>query len=493
MSYNVGIDLGTTNSVCCTMENGKFQTIKLSGNKETLSSVLLYTKEKGIVVGQNAKKRAKIKPNNYIKSSKTFMGDEHKQWIIEDKTFNPTSVATEILTSIHKSVKKYFKTEEQISATITVPAYFTSKQREETKKAGELAGFEVKGIITEPVAAALAYGFVEEKNQTMLIVDLGGGTFDVTVLKLTDNLYQTLAIDGDSKLGGDDFDNVILNILYGSVRKDFGIDLSTLQSSGLDELTYLQTLQVLSDKAEDAKIQLSTFEEVTVSAPNFLLGKTLECKIEREEFKSQSYDLLRKIKRTIKNCMINADLDEEEIDRVILVGGSSNIPFIREIVKELLNKEPYADMDLSKLVAMGAALKCNIEELRNTGITDEEIIIEDITAHSLGIRIVNNKFSIIIPKGTKYPVEKTEQYTTVCDYQEKIDISVYEGEEELATNNKPYGGFILDGIQNALAGIPEIDVTFGFDENQNLHVSARDKATKSNNSKVIKISSTNEV
>ena len=230
------------------------------------------------------------------------MGDEHKQWIIEDKTFNPTSVATEILTSIHKSVKKYFKTEEQISATITVPAYFTSKQREETKKAGELAGFEVKGIITEPVAAALAYGFVEDKDQTMLIVDLGGGTFDVTVLKLTGNLYQTLAIDGDSKLGGDDFDNVILNILYGSVIKDFGIDLSTLESSGFDELTYLQALQVLTDKAEDAKIQLSTFEEVTVSAPNFLPGKTLECKIEREEFKSQSYDLLRKIKRTIKNC-----------------------------------------------------------------------------------------------------------------------------------------------------------------------------------------------
>ena len=177
--------------------------------------------------------------------------------------------------------------------------------------------------------------------------------------------------------------------------------------------------------------------------------------------------------------------------KVVVTGAAGYMG--KHVVKELLNKEPYADMDLSKLVAMGAALKSNIEELRNTGITDEEIIIEDITAHSLGIRIVNNKFSIIIRKGTKYPVEKTEQYTTVHDYQEKIDISVYEGEEELATNNKPYGGFILDGIQNALAGVPEIDVTFGFDENQNLHVSAIDKATKSNNSKVIKISSTNEM
>lgn len=489
MEYNIGIDLGTTNSVCCTMENGKFQIIKLSGRRETLPSVMMYTKEKGIIIGENAKKRSKIKPNNYIKSSKTFMGDNQKQWNIEDKTFTPTDIAGEILSSINKSAKSYFKTEDTISVVITVPAYFTSKQREETKKAGEIAGFNVKAIITEPVAAALAYGFVEDKDETMLVVDLGGGTFDVTILRLEDKVYKTLAIQGDSKLGGDDFDQIILNIFYKHIRKDLGIDLSTLESSGLDKLEYYQALQVLSDKAEDAKIQLSSFESVNVTVPNFMLGKTLECTIGREEFKSESYELLSKIRRIINNCMRDIDLDEDDIDRVILVGGSSNIPFVREIVKELLNKEPYADVDLSKIVAMGAALRSNLDVLKETGITNQEIVIEDITAHSLGIRLVDDKFSVIIPKGTKYPVEMTQEYTTAYDYQERISVRVYEGENEIATENIPYGGFDLDEIQMALAHIPKISVTFNFDENQNLHVKAIDKNTKSSNDAIIKITS----
>lgn len=489
MGYNIGIDLGTTNSVCCTMENGKFQIIKLSRKKDILPSVVMYTKEKDIIVGENAKKRAKIKPNNYIKSSKTFMGDNQKVWNIEDKVFTPINVATEILSSINKSAKLHFGTEDTISAVITVPAYFTSKQREETKKAGELAGFNVKSILTEPVAAALAYGFIEDKNQTMLIIDLGGGTFDVTILKLDNKVYKTLAIEGDSKLGGDDFDNIILNILYKHIRKDFGINLLTLESSGLDANIYYQTLQVLNDKAEEIKIELSTFESVDVSIINILNGKTLECTIDRKEFKDESYELLGNIKRTINRCMRDADLDQNEIDKVILVGGSSNIPFVRELVNEILCKEPYSDVDLSKIVAMGAALRSNIDKLEEVGITNESFIIEDITAHSLGIKVVNDGFSIIIPKGTKYPVERTETYTTVYDYQEAINISVYEGESEFATENKPYGGFSLEGIQNDLAGVPEIDVTFNFDESQNLHVLASDKNTKSSKDAIIKISS----
>ena len=479
MKYSVGIDLGTTNSACCTMKNGKFEMIKLSRRNEILPSVLMYTIDGGIKVGEDAKKRANMNPNNYIKSSKTFMGD-NKIWNIDDESFSPTIVASELLKSINKSAKTFFKTEETISAVITVPAYFTSKQREETKKAGEMAGFKVEGIITEPVAAALAYGYEEDKDQTILVVDLGGGTFDVTILKIDNNKYNTLAIEGDSKLGGDNFDQVILNIFLKKIRTEFGIDLSRFENLGLDKLTYNKSLQILNEKAEEAKILLSQSEYVDISIPNFIPGKSLECSITREEFKSHSFVLLSKIRRTINNAIIDADIDADDIDKVILVGGSSNIPFIREIVREILDKEPYSNMDLSKIVAMGAALKANINE---TGITD----IEDITAHSLGIKVIGNKFSVIIPKGTSYPTSMTEVYTTTVDYQEVIDVSVYEGEDELVTNNKPYGGFKLSNIQNALKGIPKIDVTFEFDKNQILHVKAKDRVTGTSGMKIIRL------
>lgn len=480
MKYGVGIDLGTTNSACCTLKNGKFEMIKLSRRNDILPSVLIYSEDGGIKVGDDAKKRASINPDNYIKSSKTFMGDDNKIWNIEDEIFSPTIVAAELLKSINKSAKKFFKTEEAISAVITVPAYFTSKQRAETKKAGELAGFKVDGIITEPVAAALAYGYEEDKDQTLLVVDLGGGTFDVTILNIDNNNYNTLAIEGDSKLGGDNFDQVILNIFLKNIRTEFGIDLSTFENSDLDKLTYSKALHTLSEKAEDAKILLSQSEYVEVSIPNFIPGKSLECTITREDFKSDSYTLLSKIRRTINNTLINADLDEDDIDKVILVGGSSNIPFIREIVREIFDKEAYSDMDLSKIVAMGAALRANIEE---SGFSSPR----DITAHSLGIKIVGNKFSVIIPKNTSYPTSKTETYTTTVDYQEVIDISVYEGEDELATNNKFYGGFKLSDIQHALQGVPKIDVTFEFDKDQILHVKAKDRITGTSGMKVIKL------
>lgn len=488
--YSIGIDLGTTNTVCCTINNGKFETIKIQ-RKEILPSVLLY-KDGDVNIGEKARKRAISNANNYIKSSKTFMGDESKKWDIDDFSFTPTSVATEILRVINDSAKKHFKTDGKISAVITVPAYFTAKQKEETKKAGEQAGLNVKRIITEPVAAALAYGFEDDKNQTILVVDLGGGTFDVAILKMKGNVYSTLSVEGDSKLGGDDFDNVIKNIFFSHIRREYGIDLSDFNKSCMDIESYNSTMQVLTEKAEQVKIELSDIDEVEVDLINILKYKnelrSLSFTINREEFKRESLSLLQKIKSTIRKSLIECDLEKEDIDKVILVGGSTNIPFIKDLVKDELNQSPYADKDLSKLVAMGAALRAYEGE----DITSE-MEINDIVAHSLGTEVAGGAFSVLIPKGSKYPIEVTKRYTTVKDYQESVSIGIYEGEDKKAKENTYYADFELENIKKAKAGDPKIHITFSFDENQLLHVNAVDKATKSSNGVVVNIRNKNRV
>jgi molecular chaperone DnaK len=473
----IGIDLGTTNSVVAYFDNGTIEYLRFR-NRESLSSVMLYKDEK-VIIGEMAKKKAVAYPKNFIKSSKTFMGDNEKIWDIEDKSFTPTDVATEILKEIKKNLEKKFSDVSEFVAVITVPAYFTSTQIDETKKAGEKAGFIIKQIITEPVAAAVAYGFEDEVNQKLFIVDIGGGTFDTSILKVSNESFETLNIDGDNKLGGDDFDNYILEYLLKHIRKEYGVNLASFEKSGIPEDEYVKAKQILVTKSEEIKKELSEYEEVEVEISNLLSGYNLSTKITREEFEDISSLTIDKIKRIIKRTLENFQFSSDDIDKVVLVGGTSKIPIVREFVTELFGKPPYSDKPLDKLVAMGAAIVAE---------DDNSVKIKDIISHSLGIELVNNRFSPILKKNQNYPISHKEVYTTVMDFQTMLDINVYEGEDEdNVTNNDFYGGFSLENIEQAKAGIPQIEVTFEFDKNRILKVTAKDLNTGSSKSENIEI------
>lgn len=480
----VGIDLGTTNSVCCTVKDGKFEYIKFR-NKDLLPSNFMY-KDGKITVGDMARRKAIIFPENYISSSKTFMGDNDKVWAIDDKEFNPTDIATEVLQSIKDAAIKYFGNEEPITAVITVPAYFNSNQIDETKKAGEKAGFVVKQIVTEPIAAAVAYGIDEEKSDIKLfIVDIGGGTFDVSLLeKKGKNQFKSLVIDGDRKLGGDDFDEIILEMFLKHIRQNKGIDLSNFEKSTLSSDQYHQAKQKLVLEAERAKIDLSSMEAVTVEIPalfnenNNIYDFSME--VTREKFIDNAQILINKIKRTIKNSIEDNNYSIDDVEKVILVGGTSNLQVIREFVTEYFEKEPFADKDLSKLVAMGAALISDDE--------DNTIMLKDIISHSLGIEVFGNKFSKILVKNDEYPCTKSEIFTTTVDYQEAVDINIFEGEDiEDVENNDFYGSFSLNNIEQVAAGIPQIEVTFSFDKSRTLQVTAKDLNTGASRTETVSI------
>jgi molecular chaperone DnaK len=473
----IGIDLGTTNSVVAYFDNGTIEYLRFR-NRESLNSVMLYKDEK-VIIGEMAKKKAVAYPKNFIKSSKTFMGDNEKIWDIEDKSFTPTDVATEILKEIKKNLEKKFSDVSEFVAVITVPAYFTSTQIDETKKAGEKAGFIIKQIITEPVAAAVAYGFEDEVNQKLFIVDIGGGTFDTSILKVSNESFETLNIDGDNKLGGDNFDNYILEYLLKHIRKEYGVNLASFEKSGIPEDEYVKAKQILVTKSEEIKKELSEYEEVEVEISNLLSGYNLSTKITREEFEDISSLTIDKIKRIIKRTLENFQFSSDDIDKVVLVGGTSKIPIVREFVTELFGKPPYSDKPLDKLVAMGAAIVAE---------DDNSVKIKDIISHSLGIELVNNRFSPILKKNQNYPISHKEVYTTVMDFQTMLDINVYEGEDEdNVTNNDFYGGFSLENIEQAKAGIPQIEVTFEFDKNRILKVTAKDLNTGSSKSENIEI------
>lgn len=482
---SIGIDLGTTNSVACTIKDGQFRYLQFR-HKDLLPSTLLY-KDGKITVGETAKKKAKIYPDNYIASAKTYMGNDEKKWNIEDRTFTPTDVAAEVLSEIYKAAKEFFGNDEKIQAVITTPAYFSSKQNGATAEAGKRAGFEVKQIIGEPVAAALAYASEGmKKAEKLYVIDLGGGTFDVTMLEvLSQNEYRTIMKDGDNHLGGDDFDQAIEEILESRIRQDIGVDLSSQEASGLKPEVYGRAKQKLLQESEKVKCMLSDAEAEQCSIVNLFPYRDgsydLDTEITREEFMSEASKLVRHVKEIIRRSMEQGGYSVDDIDRVILVGGSANMPFVRQFVEEYFHKEPYADKDLSKLVAMGAAIKADADR-------GDTIILHDIVAHSLGIEVINDKFSIILPKGKEYPCENTENYTTTCDYQESVTIAVYEGEDtENIHNDEFFDKFLLQDIQKAPAGVPQIKVTFSFDESCILHVTAKDTHTGSANAKDIKI------
>ena len=477
MVLEVGIDLGTTNSVVGYFENEKVNYLKFR-NEESLSSVMLY-KDGKVQVGEIAKKRAIMNSKNYIQSSKAFIGDSDKSWIIDDKVFTPSDVAVEILKEIKKSLEKKFIGLSEIKAVITVPAYFTSKQIDEVKMAGESAGFNIQRVLSEPVSAAIAYGLEDEINQKLFIVDIGGGTFDTAILEVQNKKFHTLAKSGDRRLGGDDFDQHILDYLLKHIRKEHGVNLLSQIKSGLGEDEYNRAKQSLIIESEKVKIELSDYTKVDIELPNLFSGYNLKTSLTRERFEEISKSSIDKIERVISKTLSDNNFRTSDIDKVVLVGGSSKIFIIREFVENLFGMKPYSDKSLDKLVAMGATIVAHNEDT---------VEIRDIVAHSLGIEIVGECFSPILLKNSKYPLSQTKEYTTVIDFQESIDINVYEGEDESDVNNNDfYGGFSLENIQKAGAGIPQIEVTFSFDKNAILNVTARDLATNSSRSETIAI------
>lgn len=481
----LGIDLGTTNTVCCRFDS-TLDFVKFKG-KDLLPSVLYYRDGK-IMVGDSARKKAITYPENVIASSKTYMGDDDKVWEIQDCKFTPTEVAENILKEVVKEAKKSYGADE-CAAVITVPAYFTSKQYRETERAAEAAGLEVIEILPEPMAASIAYGMDAEENQKIFVIDLGGGTFDVSILSIEGNEFKTINVDGDRRLGGDDFDKAMLELCLRQIRRDTGINLSSLDKSGLDSKLYQQIMRKLQFECEKAKVELSAMEETEIIIPSLIPkdngAVNFRLEITRSEFDDRSEELLDRIKSIIKRCLKDANCTVDDIDKVILVGGSSNILAVREMVREIFRQQPYANKDLSKLVAVGAAIKATGDK---TLIKDKVIVVKNILSHAFGVRLVNDRFSIILPKGTEYPCRLSDTYTTASDYQDSVSVEIYEGEDtEDISNDFFYDKYLHKGIEYARAGEPQIEITFDFDKNRVLHVSSRDLKTGTAYNKDVKV------
>lgn len=470
----IGIDLGTTNSVACTVIHGKPECLKFSG-KDLLPSAILVNNEK-IVVGKSAVNRSIINADKFISSAKTYMGDRSHVWEIDGRKFTATDVAAEVLKEIYKAAKKFLKNDEEITAVITVPAQFSFDQRAETKKAGEMAGFHVKQILAEPVAAAIAYAFDTEKHEKIYVVDLGGGTFDVALLESQGgNYYKTLMVDGNRSLGGDDFTKSIVELMMSTIRKSIGVDLSTREKSGLSPADYANALQKLYNEADKKKCSLSTSESEEISLVNLFPYRNgyydLKMTVTRADFMQEAASHVREVESVIRRSLEKADIDESDIDRVILVGGSANMPFVRNCVKKIFDQEPYADADLSKLVAMGAAILAD-DELGN-GIQQHDIISHSFGTDVLDIFAKKLRMVKMLHQNEEYPCECTKTFYTVFDNQTAVDVKAYEGEDtENVENNRYIGGFVMD-IEKAPAG-KEILVRFKFDKSCILHVMAMD-------------------
>ena len=481
----LGIDLGTTNTVCCRFDNS-LDFVKFRG-KDLLPSVLYYRDGKTIV-GDSARKKAITYPENVIMSSKTFMGDDDQTWEIQDRKFTPTEVAENVLKEVVKEAKKTYNADE-CAAVITVPAYFTSKQYRETEKAAEAAGLEVIELLPEPMAASIAYGIDENEDQSIFVIDLGGGTFDVSILTIKGNEFRMVGVDGDRRLGGDDFDRVLVELCLRQLRRDAGINLSSPEKSGLDSTLYKQIMRKLQMECEKSKVELSAMEETDIIIPSLIPRDNgainFQLHVTRNEFIERSEELLDRIEEIIKRCLVDSNYTIASIDKVILVGGSSNIIAVRELVEKIFGQSPYSDKDLSKLVAIGAAIKATGDK---TLIKNKVIKVTNILSHSFGIEVVNDRFSIILPKGTEYPCKLSDTYTTVHHFQSSVRIKIYEGEDtEDISNDYYYDEYEHSGIEKNFAGVPQIEVTFDFDKNRVLHVDSRDLKTGSTGKRDVKV------
>ncbi len=490
MAKILGIDLGTTNSVMAVMEAGQPTVIPNAEGSRTTPSVVAFTKTGERLVGITAKRQAVVNPENTIYSIKRLMGRRYddpetqktKEMVpyeivpgpngdarvrvpVTGKVYTPQEISAMILSKLKRDAEAYLG-EEVKQAVITVPAYFNDSQRQATKDAGQIAGLEVLRIINEPTAAALAYGLDKKQDETILVFDLGGGTFDVSILEVGEGVIEVKATNGDTHLGGDDWDERIVQWMIDEFKKEQGIDLSQDR----------QALQRLREAAEKAKIELSSVMQTEINLPFITADSTgpkhLQMTLTRAKFEQLTADLVERCKGPFFAALKDAGLEPKDLDEVVLVGGSTRMPMIQDLVRELTGKEPHKGVNPDEVVAIGAAIQAGV-----LGGEVKDILLLDVTPLSLGLETLGGVMTVLIPRNTTIPTRKTEIFTTAEDNQTAVDIHVLQGERPMARDNKTLARFRLEGIPPAPRGVPQIEVTFDIDANGILHVTAKDKAT----------------
>ncbi len=464
MAKIIGIDLGTTNSCVSVIEGGEPVVIANAEGSRTTPSVVAFSKTGERMVGQVAKRQAITNPDKTVISIKREMGSDYKV-NIDGKSYTPQEISAMILQKLKTDAESYLG-EKVTEAVITVPAYFTDAQRQATKDAGKIAGLNVKRIINEPTAAALSYGIDKENDQKVLVYDLGGGTFDVSIIEMGDGVQEVLATAGNNRLGGDDFDKRIVDWMISSFKSETGIDLSS------DKMA----MQRLKESAEKAKIELSGMTSSSINLPFITADasgpKHLDLTLTRAKFNELTSDLVEKTMGPVRQALKDSGLEISKIDKVLMVGGSSRIPAVQEAVKNLIGKEPFKGINPDECVAIGAAIQGGV-----LGGDVKGLLLLDVTPLSLGIETMGGVMTKIIERNTTIPTKKSQVFSTAADGQTQVEVNVLQGEREFARDNKQLGLFRLDGIAPAPRGIPQIEVTFDIDANGIVNVSAKDRAT----------------
>jgi len=488
MSKIIGIDLGTTNSVVAVMEGGDPSVITTAEGSRLLPSVVAFNKNGERLVGETAKRQAVVNPENTVYSIKRFMGrrfdevekergmvsyqviegpvgDARVKLPVNGKEYSPQEISAMVLGKLKKDAEAFLG-ETVTKAVITVPAYFNDSQRQATKDAGKIAGLEVLRIINEPTAAALAYGLDKKENETILVFDLGGGTFDVSILEVGDGIIEVKSTNGDTHLGGDDWDQAVVNWVADEFVKENGIDLRKDR----------QALQRLRESAEKAKIELSSMMETEINLPYITADasgpKHLQMKLSRAKFEQLTGDLLERIKGPFNAALKDAGLSPNQIDEIIMVGGATRMPMVQDLVRSFTDKEPHKGVNPDEVVAVGAAIQAGV-----LGGDVKDVLLLDVTPLSLGLETLGSVMTTLIERNSTIPIKKTEVFSTAEDNQTAVDIHVLQGERPMAGDNMTLGRFRLEGIPSAPRGIPQVEVTFDIDANGILNVTAKDKAT----------------